>query len=528
MNTQDVRLLLVEDTATLAFAYASHLRNEGLEVETVGTAADAMYAVTMRRYAAVILDMYLPDGHGLEILAHINEVSPESSVIVVTADDSDETALEATRLGAWDFLVKPVSHARLLTTVRNALERTTLQSELTTIRRGLGRESFCGFVGSAPSMQVVYSAIENVAGSKATVFITGESGTGKEVCADAIHRSGPRKAGPFIAINCGAIPGELMESELFGYVKGAFTGATTNRDGAASLASGGTLFLDEICEMELPLQTKFLRFLQTGTIQRVGSAKAEEVDVRVICATNRDPELEVREGRFREDLYYRLNVIPIQLPPLRERGEDVVRIASAFLERFAEEEGKAFKDFDADARALFESYGWPGNVRELQNVMRRVIVMHDGEAITAEMLPDSVRGLGLPAAVREMPRPASVAPPAAPPQMQAPAQDRWEPGAPAQMPPPVTAVPQVQSEPVVAWGAQGNAAVAVAEPQPDPAIHGFQVPMGIPLRNLERQIIEATIAHCGGSIQRAAGMLEVSPSTIYRKKETWDKQDAEA
>ena len=192
-------------------------------------------------------------------------------------------------------------------------------------------------------MQVVYSAIENVAGSKATVFITGESGTGKEVCADAIHRSVPSRGAPLHRHQLRRHPGELMESELFGHMKGAFTGATTNRDGAASLASGGTLFLDEVCEMDLPLQTKLLRFLQTGAIQRVGSAKTEEVDVRVICATNRDPEQEVREGRFREDLYYRLNVIPIQLPPLRDRGEDVVRIATAFPERFAEEEGKAFR-----------------------------------------------------------------------------------------------------------------------------------------------------------------------------------------
>ena len=537
MTTQDIRLLLVEDTATLAFAYASHLRNEGLEVETVGTAADAMYAVTMRRYAAVILDMYLPDGHGLEILAHINEVSPDSSVIVVTADDSDETALEATRLGAWDFLVKPVAHARLVTTVRNALERTTLQSELSTIRRGLGRESFCGFVGSAPAMQVVYSAIENVAGSKATVFITGESGTGKEVCADAIHRSGPREGRPFIAINCGAIPGELMESELFGHMKGAFTGATTNRDGAASLASGGTLFLDEVCEMDLPLQTKLLRFLQTGAIQRVGSAKTEEVDVRVICATNRDPEQEVREGRFREDLYYRLNVIPIQLPPLRDRGEDVVRIATAFLERFAEEEGKAFRGFEADALLLLESYGWPGNVRELQNVMRRVIVMHDGEAITTEMLPDAVRGLAPPAAVREIPRSAPTVPLAPVPSAfrssstpspgRDPDRGSWGQAQPASSMAAASADSRAPAGASLAWNARRDASYEAASPPP-PAPTGLRVPMGVPLRILERQIIEAAIAHCGGSIPRAAGMLEVSPSTIYRKKESWDKQDAEA
>ena len=478
MTTDDVRLLLVEDTATLAFAYASHLRNEGLDVETVSTAADAIHAVTMRSYAAVILDLHLPDGSGFDVLREIAAEAPETSVIVVTADDSVDSALEATRLGAWDYLVKPVVHARLVTTVRNALERSTLQHELSTMRQGLGRDGFCGFVGRSPAMQAVYSAVENVAASKATVFVTGESGTGKEVCAEAIHRSGPRGEGPFIAINCGAIPGELMESELFGHLKGAFTGATTNREGAASLASGGTLFLDEICEMELALQTKLLRFLQTGTIQRVGSARPEPVDVRVICATNRDPDVEVREGRFREDLYFRLNVIPIQLPPLRERGEDVVQIAEAFLARFAEEEGKAFERIAPDAATALQRYAWPGNVRELQNVMRRVVVMQTGEALTADMLPDSVRGLAPPAATRNAP----VAP------------------APVQAP---TAAAPVET------AGDGEA---------------FRVPMGVPLRILERRIIELVIAHCDGSIPRAAAMLEVSPSTLYRKKEAWEKE----
>ena len=485
MSGDEVRLLLVEDTATLAFAYASHLRNEGLAVETVGSAADAVHALTMRRFAAVILDLYLPDGSGFDVLRHATEVAPETSVIVVTADDSVDTALEATRLGAWDFLVKPVVHGRLVTTVRNALERTTLQSELSTMRRGLGRDGFCGFVGRSPPMQVVYSAVENVAASKATVFVTGESGTGKEVCAEAIHRSGPRREGPFIAVNCGAIPGELMESELFGHVKGAFTGATSNREGAASLASGGTLFLDEICEMELSLQTKLLRFLQTGTIQRVGGARPEAVDVRVICATNRDPDLEVRAGRFREDLYYRLNVIPIALPPLRERGDDVVRIAASFLERFAHEEGKEFRGFDAAAAAAVRSYVWPGNVRELQNVMRRVVVMHDGEQVTADMLPDSVRGLAPPSASR------------------------------------------TREMPAIDPAALEDAPAAPAEAVGAPVSGGddaFRVPFGVPLRILERRIIEATIDHCGGSIPKAAAMLEVSPSTIYRKKEGWERE----
>ncbi len=325
-------------------------------------------------------------------------------------------------------------------------------------------------------MRAVYSAIENIAQSKATVFITGESGTGKELCAEAIHRRSPRSENPFIAINCGAIPKDLIETELFGHVKGAFTGAISDRDGAASLADGGTLFLDEICEMDIALQTKLLRFLQTGSLQRVGGQKTETVDVRVICATNRDPFEEVREGRFREDLYYRLNVIPIHLPPLRERETDSTLIAQEFLKKICGEEDKQFSEFSPEAVEVIAAYSWPGNVRELENVIRRVVVFNDGVTITAEMLPEPVFPAGETSPLHEA----------------------------GEMPP--------------------------ADERTDPAYDGERpepdawVPSGMSLAEIEREVIEVAIRRCDDNVTEAARQLGVSPSTLYRKRAAWAKK----
>jgi len=245
---------------------------------------------------------------------------------------------------------------------------------------------FHHFIGASHAMQALYEQIKRVAPSKAPVFITGESGSGKEVCAEAVHAYSGRAHAPFIALNCSAIPRELMESEIFGHVKGAFTGAHEDRPGAAELAHGGTLFLDEICEMDLALQAKLLRFVQTGTVRRVGDTRLRQVGVRFVCATNREPGREIEAGRFREDLYYRLHVLPLRLPALRERGNDIVLLARTFLARFAEEEGRRFRGFTPEAEAVLAAHGWPGNVRELQNVIRRVVVLHDGEEVSAEML----------------------------------------------------------------------------------------------------------------------------------------------
>jgi two-component system repressor protein LuxO len=298
------------------------------------------------------------------------------------------------------------------------------------------------------------------------VFITGDSGTGKELCARAIHQESPRRDKPFIALNCAAIPRDLIESEIFGHVKGAFTGAVTEREGAAVAADGGTLFLDELFEMDLDLQSKLLRFIQTGQVQKVGTNQVRKVDVRFVCATNRNPLREVEEGRFREDLYYRLHVIPIALPALREREQDVVLIARRLLRQFAEEEHKAFTHFSPEVERVFCSYAWPGNVRQVQNVVRNLVVLNQAAEVTLAMLPPPLNEQSL---QHERPNnPLLLVP--------APAQ-RTEPG----------------SEEIK------------------------------PLWMVERDAIERAIALCGGNIPKAAAYLEVSPSTLYRKKTTWEQ-----
>jgi two-component system repressor protein LuxO len=297
------KILLLEDVVALATTFGAHLENDGSEVHICHTAADALGNLVRNVYSLILLDLQLPDSDGLDFLREIRQKGIDTNVIVVTSNASTDRAVEAMRMGARDYLVKPLTPDRLIVTVRNTLELVSLEQ---LVQGEKGQESFEGFIGSSHVMQAIYRTIENISQSRAAVFISGESGTGKELCAEAIHSQSPRKDRPFIAINCGAIPKDLIETELFGHVKGAFTGAISDRQGAASLANGGTLFLDEICEMDIALQSKLLRFLQTGTLQRIGSQKLERVDVRVICATNRDPYVETVEGRFREDLYYRL------------------------------------------------------------------------------------------------------------------------------------------------------------------------------------------------------------------------------
>jgi two-component system, repressor protein LuxO len=324
-------------------------------------------------------------------------------IVATSKNGSVKTAVEAMRAGADDFLVKPYQPAeaarRLMAKIGELSFRSFPRkressdgawdsgSPLSRGRTEDGSEfQFQNFIGNSPAMRTLYEHVRRVAPSKAPVFITGESGSGKEVCAEAVHACSGRERAPFIAINCSAIPKELMESEIFGHVKGAFTGAYEDRAGAAELAHGGTLFLDEICEMDLALQAKLLRFAQTGTVRRVGDTRLRHVDVRFVCATNREPAREIEAGRFREDLFYRLHVLPLRMPALRERGEDVLLLARAFLAAFAEEEGRHFGGFTADAEAAIAAHRWSGNVRELQNVIRRVVVLHDGETVSADML----------------------------------------------------------------------------------------------------------------------------------------------
>ncbi|RMH46532.1 MAG: sigma-54-dependent Fis family transcriptional regulator [Alphaproteobacteria bacterium] len=473
-------LLLVEDTPSLSMVYETILRKAGYQVATAFTSAEARAAYDRMRPGIVLLDLLLPDGDGRDILRHVATVDPGCKVIVITANGSVNRAVEAMREGAFDFLVKPFDDRRLLSAVGNAV-----QSLARNTRPETGRQpdvaQVGGFIGSSPAMREVYRKVASIGRSTATVFITGESGTGKELCAQAIHAMSNRARGPFVPLNCGAIPADLLESEVFGHLRGSFTGAIADKVGAAAAADGGTLFLDEICEMDLTLQTKLLRFLQTSMIQPVGAVTPRKVDVRIVCATNRDPMAEVRAGRFREDLFYRLHVMPIHLPPLRARGDDVNEIAERMLAQFAAEEGKHFTGLAPEVRDLFRRLPWPGNVRQLLNVLRNVVVLNDGPVVHVEMLPPDLlaqAGRGGPEA-----------------------------------PPPPPPVPDVMN---------GRPGEAAGQPGFDAAIRAL---VGRPMAEIERHLIEATIAECAGSIPRAARLLDLSPSTIYRKREAWARGD---
>ncbi|PKP67239.1 MAG: sigma-54-dependent Fis family transcriptional regulator, partial [Alphaproteobacteria bacterium HGW-Alphaproteobacteria-8] len=378
-------VLLVVDTASLSTVYATLLRRGGYQVDCAFSAAEAMARHASAAHRVVLLDLMLPDGDGIDVLRAMRATDPGVRAIVITANGSINRAVEAMRGGAFDFLVKPFDENRLMRAV--AAASVDVGDAPPEPAAPVAESGFHGFIGRSNAMHAIYDVVRNVGRSSATVFITGESGTGKEVCAQAIHALSPRRAGPFVPLNCGAIPHDLLESEVFGHLKGSFTGAIGDRPGAAAAADGGTLFLDEICEMDPDLQTKMLRFLQTSTVQPVGASTPRKVDVRIVCATNRDPQAEVEAGRFRADLFYRLHVVPVHLPPLHERGRDVIEIAEALLADYARQEGKAFRRLSAPVAAAFLRYHWPGNIRELQNVLRHVAVLREGEEVTLGMLP---------------------------------------------------------------------------------------------------------------------------------------------
>jgi DNA-binding NtrC family response regulator len=483
MKAQHPRVLLVEDSPSIAAMYQEFLYNSPVIIEHVDTGQGALDTLKNTVPSVILLDLNLPDMSGMDILRHVFDAKLPCAVIIITAHGSIDVAVDAMQFGAFDFIVKPVEASRLQVTVNNAVKINQLSDQVTQYKTVFERDSFEGFLGRSMVMQGVYNIIESAANSKATVFITGESGTGKEVCATAIHRTSPRASGAFVAINCGAIPADLIESELFGHVKGAFTGAVSARAGAVEKANGGTLFLDEIGEMNLDLQVKLLRFLQTETFQKVGSSETCEVDVRIICATNREPLDEVRQGRFREDLYYRLHVIPLAMPPLRDRGDDILLIANKLLASFSKEEGKHFQGFSQDAETAMLAYHWPGNVRELQNVLRNIVVLNDEAIINSAMLPVHI-------VVNEQP-----------PEKK----DHH------QREPNRTATP-----------APETSEVRPAKPLDSSALLQKIRPLWLE----EKEIIERAIELCSGNIPKAAALLDVSASTIYRKKQTWDKAEA--
>ena len=530
MTAEAARILVVEDTPTQAALARALLVGAGYEVRIADTAQSAMREAAEWRPDAILLDLELPDYSGMEVMRRLRQEGNEATVLVATANGSINVAVEAMREGAVDFLVKPYAKTRLFVTLTNALEKRRLVRELTTVRASLDRDRFFGFLGNSPAMQAAYRTIESVAPSRASVFVTGESGTGKELAAEAVHKASPRAGRPFIALNCGAIPRDLLESEVFGHVKGAFTGATADRPGAAKAADGGTLFLDEICEMPLDMQVKLLRFVQTGTFNAVGSPRTERVDVRFVCATNRDPMAEVQAGRFREDLFYRLYVVPVELPPLRSRGEDKLLIARQFLANFATEERRGFKGFTPEAEAALLAYPWPGNVRQLQNVIRNIVVLNDGEAVTLGMLPTTLlRPVQIQAAESQdlppMAQPPMAKPPMAKPGAIAPlaVQEQFDPPLPRPIVPP--------AEPPPAQFGATIATTLVAElvrPSPTPAPLPPPADEIVPLAVMERRLILAALERTGQDVPRAAAMLEVNPSTIYRKLQVWRGEGARA
>jgi len=347
-------------------------------------------AVQAEIFDLVITDVKMPRMDGLEVLKMVKDVSPETVVLMITAFATTETAVEAMKLGAYDYITKPFKVEEIKLVIRKALEKRSLRKENILLRREMeSRAGFENFIGKSPPMQGVFSLIRQVADTRSTVLITGESGTGKELVARAVHFNSSRKTGPFVTVNCGALPETLLESELFGYMKGAFTGAVSNKQGLFEAANGGTIFLDEISATTPALQIKLLRVLQEREFKRVGGTADVKVDVRVIAASNKNLLSEVKSGAFREDLYYRLNVLPIQLPPLRERREDVPPLVEFFLKKFSG--GGEPKRMTPEAMKILINNRWPGNVRELENTVERLVILASGDTIRLEHVPDTIR-----------------------------------------------------------------------------------------------------------------------------------------
>ncbi|MFG1297039.1 sigma-54-dependent transcriptional regulator [Xanthobacter variabilis] len=471
---QSVRILVCDpDPATRRTVRAALARRDVLNM-IEAESLDAAFSSLANCDAALIC--LVPGEEG--VVTRLRAAGLSGTLVVALAQGSVSGAVAAMRAGADDVVLKPIKvedvAERLLAAPSGRPER---RRALREDRRPLVAQNgdFCGFLGRSAPMVQLYEQINRVAPSRAPVFVTGESGTGKELAANAVHLRSPRHMAPFHALNCGAIPRELMESEIFGHARGAFTGAHADRTGAAELADGGTLFLDEIGEMDLALQAKLLRFLQDGKVRRIGEGHERQVDVRIVCATNRDPVAEVKAGRLREDLFYRLHVLNLHLPPLCERGDDVIRLAEAFLARFAGEEGRPLPRLTPEAADVLRRRRWRGNVRELQNLMRRAVVLSEGVALPATLFVDDRM-----AAIPE-PLPAEVLDTAAPREPHA---------------------------------------VEPLEPQ---ALEPLEPQAVEPLAVTERRAIEHAIAAFQGNIALAAAALDLSPSTLYRKKQSWEQ-----
>lgn len=477
-NLNGPRILFVDDEPSVLRSLERIGRKLDAQIITAQSGKLALKIINHSPVDVIVTDMKMPEMSGHELLKEVAKITPETVRIVLTGYADMDMVLSAINDGhIWGYLQKPWDNIDLIVKLKQALQLQQALAERALMRRTIEqyqnyrKDNFEGFVGNSVAMQFVYSAIEQCAPSQASVFITGPSGSGKEVAAQAIHRLSKRAAQDFIALNCAAIPSELMESEIFGHVKGAFSGAVSNREGAASLADGGTLFLDEIGEMDINLQAKLLRFIQDGKYQKVGGSKELQADIRFICATNRDPQIAIAEKKLREDLFYRLNVISLFLPPLTEREHDSIALAQHFLNYYNDIEQKGFSGFSEDAKALILNYQWPGNVRQLQNVIHSAVVMSNGPLITKAVLASQLGGIGQPNHTK------------------------------------------------VDVSEEKNTFTETTEQDSDFAGDGQL----LSLSEIERRAIMRTIDMCQGNIVKAANELEVSPSTLYRKIQNWQE-----
>ncbi|MBI5694293.1 MAG: sigma-54-dependent Fis family transcriptional regulator [Nitrospirae bacterium] len=383
------RILIVDDEQAILGTVRDVLTDEGYDVSAAENGTDGLRLAKEASPDLVLLDVWMPGMDGLEALARLRETDPDTPVVVMSGHASIDTAVKAVRLGAYDFIEKPLSLDKLSLTVKNALEKKRLEEENSGLKAMV--EAKFEIIGESGKVRALQDEILRAGPTNGRVLISGENGTGKELVARAIHRASNRASGPFVTVNCAAIPEELIESELFGHEKGSFTGATAQRKGKFEQADGGTIFLDEIGDMSLATQAKVLRTLQESEVQRVGGTSTIKVDVRVIAASNKVLEDEIKAGRFREDLFYRLNVLPFHVPPLRERKGDIPLLAEHFIRAYSAEYGKRPKTLTPGALALFTSYAWPGNVREMRNIIERLVIMAPGDAIAEEQVPPPVR-----------------------------------------------------------------------------------------------------------------------------------------
>jgi len=480
-------ILIVEDDDNSAEMLAALVADAGHTASIATDLQQARQQLVLHNPDLVLLDLHLPDGSGLDLFSD-ERLRGDADIVLITGQASVDTSIQALRLGAADYLVKPVNLKQL----RRVLDRltgsprphrpsraTAGESADARAEAGADVEGFGKLRGRSEPMRRVYAQIQRVAPTAVNVLVVGESGTGKEIVAETIHEQSRRRNGPFLAINCGAISSQLIESELFGHEKGSFTGALRQHQGFFERADGGTLFLDEITEMPLDLQVKLLRVLETGRFSRVGSDTLLETDVRIIAATNRVPAEAVADQKLREDLYYRLNVFQIQLPPLRERLEDIALIAPLFLEQLGEREG-VVRELDPVAIAQLRHHDWPGNVRELRNIVHRAAIMSDGRRISAVEIPGVT-----------LPDPATL---------------------------------DIGESPAAGAAAAPAAATSTAVPAPASGGDMVCVPVGTSLAEMERRLIEASLAACGGVREKTAAMLGISAKTLYNRLRQYEQQ----